>query len=186
MRQIRRGVFETNSSSVHSIAIPHKVPDIEAALKERYGGTTIRFHLGQYGWEEEEVSPADYLWTALYDVNDGEIDTGWQEYIEDVLDSMGFSATFETEYEDPVGTAYVDHGYNLSEFLAWLEANPHRLLKYLAGGRVWTGYDGLEETSLCFSATPSFTCYDNDSKSYYKADNPNYDEDEYVYFEKGN
>ena len=56
MRQIRKGTFETNSSSTHSLAIPKdsvKYPK------------SISFHLGEFGWGWEEEDPADYLYTAI-------------------------------------------------------------------------------------------------------------------------
>ena len=56
MRQIRNGVFETNSSSTHSIAIPRSCNNINY----------ISFHIGEFGWEWEEANPADYFYTAIY------------------------------------------------------------------------------------------------------------------------
>ena len=53
MKQIRNGVFETNSSSIHSIAIS-KEPVINFL-------DTIHFRLGEFGWEFDEVDSGDYL-----------------------------------------------------------------------------------------------------------------------------
>lgn len=65
--QIRRGVFETNSSSSHSLTIPDDLTDLNLF----YAGIprTIDVELGYYGWEEETyTSPAvklSYLFSGL-------------------------------------------------------------------------------------------------------------------------
>ena len=59
MIQIRAGVFETNSSSTHSIAISKKPVVI---------GKSIRFGIGEFGWENDCVDTADYLYTAILDM----------------------------------------------------------------------------------------------------------------------
>lgn len=58
MIKIRRNVFETNSSSTHAIAFARdadftKHPDI------------VNFRQGEFSWADEEVSPADYLYTYI-------------------------------------------------------------------------------------------------------------------------
>lgn len=76
MRTIRRNVFETNSSSVHSISINSKyVPDYDPFLEEdRIDGIVVDdyenrvlCHFGEFGWEEvtytTEMSKLSYLLT---------------------------------------------------------------------------------------------------------------------------
>ena len=61
MIQIRRNVFETNSSSTHSLAIPQDYNTYNIKKKK------INFHLGSYGRPSKPVkaNPADYLYTAI-------------------------------------------------------------------------------------------------------------------------
>lgn len=61
MRTIRRGVFESNSSSTHSIAISkEKVPNV--------AGRHVYFGAGEYGWGQDCVGDtASYLHTAIVD-----------------------------------------------------------------------------------------------------------------------
>ena len=61
MIQIRRNVFETNSSSTHSLAIPQDYDTYNIKKKK------INFHLGYYGRPSKPVkaNPADYLYTAI-------------------------------------------------------------------------------------------------------------------------
>ena len=61
MIQIRRNVFETNSSSMHSLAVPQDYSTYSIKKKK------INFHLGHYGRPSKPVkaNPADYLYTAI-------------------------------------------------------------------------------------------------------------------------
>lgn len=60
---IRRGIFETNSSSVHAITVTkNKVKDV-------YTGYSIEFATDEFGWEHRTyydfTDKARYLWTAI-------------------------------------------------------------------------------------------------------------------------
>lgn len=61
MIQIRNGVFETNSSSTHSICISKKPVDAD--------GCHVDFHFGEFGWENDDADVADYLYTAIYELD---------------------------------------------------------------------------------------------------------------------
>lgn len=54
---VHNGVFETNSSSVHSICIS------KAPVNPK--GQTIGFYLGEFGWENETYRASNYLYTAI-------------------------------------------------------------------------------------------------------------------------
>ena len=56
--KIRKGTFETNSSSTHSIAISKNKVSIPV-------GCSINFHIGEYGWEESKYNFPDYMYTSL-------------------------------------------------------------------------------------------------------------------------
>ena len=59
MIQVRKGVFETNSSSTHSIAIPRDC-----------GATNyVSFCDGEFGWGFSQVDPADYFYTAIHETS---------------------------------------------------------------------------------------------------------------------
>ena len=60
MVQIRRGIFETNSSSVHTIAIDERDLDKNKVPKK------VTFKLDNYGWGFSNISNMqDYIWTAI-------------------------------------------------------------------------------------------------------------------------
>lgn len=62
--QIRRGIFETNSSSVHAITVTGEKPHTTS-----YNGYTIEFTVGEFGWEHRTYygmyDKAAYLWTTI-------------------------------------------------------------------------------------------------------------------------
>lgn len=85
MRTIRSNVFETNSSSTHSIAIP----------KSCEANNFISFHVGEFGWGWNEVDPADYFYTAIYETsNTGEELKQKLDKLSSILESRGISYKF--------------------------------------------------------------------------------------------
>lgn len=71
MRQIRRGVFETNSSSTHSVTIRHKglAHNCMKISKDGY----IHTKIGEFGWEivnyKEQEDRLSYLVTMAAEKN---------------------------------------------------------------------------------------------------------------------
>lgn len=126
-RKIRNNVFETNSSSIHTLVIAH---DID---KNSVTPTEIHFNLGEFGWEYNNLSDmnskASYLWTyicvelAFYDTKHrwdekdlmyAEAQANVEKYMQvlrDILEPYGFTC----EFEDPEYTSscrksyYIDH-----------------------------------------------------------------------------
>lgn len=63
MIQVRRNVFETNSSSTHSLAVPQNFDTWHIGIRKR----KLVFHLGSFGRPTVtvKVKPTDYLYTAI-------------------------------------------------------------------------------------------------------------------------
>lgn len=134
-KQIRNSVFETNSSSTHSmcIAICDRVD-----LPEH-----LYFELGEFGWEFDTLSSisekASYLYTALVinDMFDG------IEHIKNILKLKGVETDFEeityNEYTSNDGSiykyvsngCYIDHGSDTIDFVNAILESPDRLLNFL-------------------------------------------------------
>lgn len=183
MIQIRRSVFETNSSSTHSIAIPRKIDrkDIPKSFV---------FNFGDFGWEDDEVDPCDYLYTAIYNCDQNMITERLQK-LSDCLERHNISYTFskpKPAWYDTSELSYggIDHAYELDScgFFSILE-DDDLLLRYLTEGRVYTGNDNCDTYSDypedCYCACS--TVFDEDWK---EVPNPNHDEEKYEYFFKGN
>lgn len=179
MIQIRQGVFETNSSSTHSICIPKKCDKII---------NHVDFRIGEYGWENDEADPASYLYTGiLYAYKKDEA----QELINDIANFLvnnDISFTFEKPKYDEYNRlsyeqGYIDHGYELCEFIEYILNDREAFLRYLSGGIVYTGNDNQDpQPSGCDICDEDY--YDYDLDKY--VPNPYHDIENYEYFYKGN
>lgn len=130
-QQIRIGVFETNSSSTHTISIANS-NEFSSYVPESH---VIFFGSGEFGWENEvyhsDKNKADYLWTGI--VTSGIFNA---ETIEKIKNSIQLLLarydcmtcfepykvekyeTCDREYTTFAKThGYIDHSDELSEFL---------------------------------------------------------------------
>lgn len=181
-RQIRNSVFETNSSSTHSIAISKKNPVI---------GKYIHFRIGEFGWENGCVDTADYLYTAILE----------QDNRDDLLNRLKEilnSYSIEYEFDEPLwhesydgedkwlGYGYVDHSYELIEFLNTILSNEDLLMRYLFGdSNVYTGNDNQDSCPAGCNIADR-TTWEYENGKYIEMPNPYHDPENYDYFFKGN
>lgn len=141
MKQIRRNVFETNSSSTHSLCITKNtlLDDLR---------THVDFKLMDFGWEFEVYNDVDskaaYLYTAL--CNNEEHDLILM--IADTLTKHGISYTFENPEDTRYGgyKAYIDHYNELEEQFNKLCSDENMLLRFLFSSEsfILTGNDNEE------------------------------------------
>lgn len=176
MIQIRKNVFETNSSSTHSICIsksPVVIPK----------GRKIYFAFGEYGWENDAVyDTASYLYTGIYENQD----EGQLEKLKSMLDEMGV----EYEFEKPtkrIGfweSGYVDHSLELKPFIEAVLSDKDLLARYLFGDSViYTGNDNEDCNPATFGVADE-TYWDYNEHA--EVPNPFHDAEHYDYFYKGN
>ena len=182
MKQIRCNVFETNSSSTHSIAIS-KTPVLA-------DGCHIHFYIGEYGWENDCVDTANYLYTAILLMEDSE---DLLEKLKAILDRHQISYEFEEpEYSEGgwLEGGYIDHSYETREFIDAVLADDDMLLRCLFGNSyVYTGNDNSSDRmDMCYCAKE--TVYQSEwINGRYVSElipNPNHDKTKYDYFFKGN
>ena len=109
MLQIRANVFETNSSSTHTLNISKRPVDDMPAH--------IDFHLGEFGWGFDDANFADYLYTAIMDL-DSEFNEERHEKakerlnkIRNLLGKYGITYTFEKPRDNV--WFYIDHSETL-------------------------------------------------------------------------
>jgi len=139
MKQIRQGVFETNSSSTHSICI---AKDADLTIPN-----SLHFEFGEFGWERDTLQSvnekASYLYTGLI-AQERNVDA---EKIFETLRGKGIDVTAEqrlvetrsyTNAEGEVVTynhsdneGYVDHSHDLEEFLNAVCEDENKLMSYL-------------------------------------------------------
>lgn len=186
MIQIRQSVFETNSSSIHSICISKAKPVLPDA---------IGFEFGEYGWGCGAVSTPNYIYTAIF-IMDEPKRTECFEKLKKIMEKNGIEAAYEeptfheSEWDGEVykwfDSGYIDHGYELESFIEELLDNEDLLLRCLfsSGSVVYTGHDNMyvEEYLPCRAADATY--YDHDRNQY--VPNPYHDPENFEYFLKEN
>jgi hypothetical protein len=181
-KQIRISVFETNSSSTHSICISKKPVNINT---ER----VIGFKIGDYGWENDCVDIKDYLYTAIMSFNDRD---ELLKKMTDILDKnnikyyLGKAEIHKSEYN---GYTYLDNGYidhydDTREFVDTALNDEAMLVRLLFGDScVYTGNDNQDDVpDGCGVAKHTYYDYNSNEDII----NPYHDSENYDYFYKGN
>jgi hypothetical protein len=155
-KQIRQGVFETNSSSTHSICI---AKDADLIIPQ-----SLHFKFGEFAWQHNTLrsteQKASYIYTGL-------IDTNRQKDVNkiiSILNQKGIKVTAEkpiyevhryTEsdgkvvtYTERVNGGYVDHADEMKPFLDAICKDPEKLMRYLFSplSFVITGNDEDDES----------------------------------------
>lgn len=191
MKTIRSNVFETNSSSTHSIAIP----------KNCESNNFISFHVDEFGWDWEEINPADYFYTAIYETSSTEKELREKlNQLSNVLESHGISyelspVKYHISIYDGVSylcldDGYIDHGSELTDFVNELLNDGDKLVRFLSRGLVFTGNDNSDAEQRCFIErdTEYLDDYNWRTKIESKIKNPYYMEDhnDYDWYWKGN
>lgn len=152
-KQIRKGVFETNSSSTHAICIATE--DVLNIPKD------IHFGFDDFGWEcdthKSHRAKANYLYTCLpYVAKDYKTLQQYLTFIYNTLKSHGVENIDMDNFEigistwkdinfyiQPANDCYVDHGYDAEEFVNAVCTDEDKLLHYLFSNKsyVETGND---------------------------------------------
>lgn len=143
MLKVRKNVFETNSSSVHSICITKKsINQIEFPEK-------IVFKHGEFGRDDMILNTpeekASYFYQAVCDLFTDKEKEKIINRIYSELGKYGIDAEFEPDMRDEFGLEYggIDHSYNLREWCTPLSNNMKKLLRFIFSDEsfVHTGSD---------------------------------------------
>lgn len=184
--KIRKGTWETNSSSTHSIAISKEKVDIPK-------GKTIRFNIGEYGWENAVRSFPDYLYTCLLECED---DAGLEK-LKSILDKWGVKYVFQKpkylywtsqvngEQHRYLDYGHIDHCGEAHDIMCIILNHEDLLARALFGdSAVYTGNDNqdYDDARDCWCAID--TIWSEKEKKFIP--NPDYDIEHYDYFFKGN
>lgn len=132
MINIRKGCFETNSSSTHSICI--------SKLKDYKIPSALYFELGEFGWQSRVYfgarDLASYLYTALWELYSDTDIVQYEKYknhIYEVLGKHDCEAVFCEPTPNSFGwvDGYIDHCYNLRDWVDRLMNSEATLMRYL-------------------------------------------------------
>lgn len=197
MIQIRNNMFETNSSSTHSLCIS----------KEEFDRTLIPKYLNiraneEFGWSQETYcdpeSKANYLFQVLYDCDcQAEIEA-LTEKINNIAQKYNVRISFPKPEADKFGMytdGYVDHAGDAVPFVQELIDDEDKLCRFLFNPNscIYTGSDCVDDPdAACYVAdtveSNGYTWgYDKDGD--YEPKNhihPLYNPDKYEYYFKGN
>lgn len=129
MIQIRHGVFETNSSSTHSVTVFSK--KFSPSTLDVYSDGYIHVNLGEFGWEVRNYYSQNerlsYLLTMLYELTGRNIPYSHnyeQNVMESMIESDDFTRIVEDvcSYTDADGIVidntygYIDHQSSTDEY----------------------------------------------------------------------
>ena len=195
MIKIRRNVFETNSSSTHSIAIPKDT-------SKDYRGRTVYFYMGEYGWEFDEPDPASYLYTAIncFWASEPDIREEKLNFLKNTLEKHGINYTMpEVKFEEAWKNketgrqyynpehGYIDHDHELGEFLEAVFRDEDTLLSFIFDGLVYTGNDNSDSLA-CFPQQRFGEEYAGKDKGWVQVENEYYDPNSvnFNWYVKGN
>ena len=181
MKQIRRNVFETNSSSTHSICISKAPVTV---------GNYIYFRIGEYGWGNDCVDTVDYLYTAILEQDDRD---ELLEKLKSILDSYHITYKFEEPkyWESDSGNKFldnggIDHSDETREFIDAVLSDEDMLMRCLFGDScVYTGNDNQDNDPGGCNIADEFT-WEYEGGKYIEKPNPYHNPEKYDYFYKGN
>ena len=147
MLNIRKGVIETNSSSVHCIVLS------QSGNRNPFPAS-LTLRGGEFGWEFDKLTTPEekayYLYTAMYciftwydDRSDFDAEV---EKLLNVLSDVGICAFAEEIKEED--WCSIDHSEDLPEFLAEVLSSPENILNFLFSHEsyVLTGNDNSDHT----------------------------------------
>lgn len=145
MKKQRNNVFETNSSSTHTITVINE--DVATPITPQQ----YFVELGEFGWEfnlyRTPISILSYLYTAIC-CNYG---LDYKKYINIIENTLSRVADIKIEWEEPIfeeydgkyylENGYIDHGYELKKWLEDLFNSEKLLLATIFEGVIETGND---------------------------------------------
>lgn len=120
---VRHGVFETNSSSSHSISISSDV-DKYKTLYPNEDGVYV-FTGGDFGWGYESYNDAEtkanYVATmsSMLAEDEPNVKGEYDRLLRDLLESVITDHTGITEFKYDLGDAYIDHQSVDDDMLSW-------------------------------------------------------------------
>lgn len=150
MFKIRRGIFETNSSSTHAICIANDIP---ADLPDK-----VIFKHKYFGWGYETFNTiedrASYLYECICGLteNDPKERNRLLNYVTDALWKSRIACEFEDDTYDEIGVREggIDHVDETIDFLKAILRSERKLKKFLFAdsSMIVTGNDNDEEFEL--------------------------------------
>ena len=166
MKKVRNGMFETNSSSTHTIIITDRNCE---------PGTLVDFKIGEFAWEIDKLNTIDekasYLYTLACECYGHDV---YQDLYERLIKygvkcECSRPAVFTMyEGENYLDNGYVDHAYCGLDFVNAIFHSERRLIRYLFSDEsfVVTGNDNCDGREC--AKMEEMTNVDYEHEEYYK------------------
>ena len=131
MINIRKGLFETNSSSTHSLCISTNNNNLEIP-------NSLYFDLNNFAWEHDILCTPNeigsYIYTGICELYTKEEAEDYKNYIYELLGDYGCEASFaEPEYSEwgGISNGSIDHCGELIPLLEQLRNSEKKLLRFI-------------------------------------------------------
>lgn len=131
MIKIRKGTFETNSSSTHAIVFSQDKENLFQVNK-------IDFKIGRFGLKKQKLNTLDekasYLYTAILDCFGKKSHNQYVNKLKELLKVNNIEYTFQEPIWNNNGfldNGYIDHAENLKDFIKFILSDVANLLCYL-------------------------------------------------------
>ena len=147
MIKIRRGMFETNSSSTHTIIVTDNKTE---------PGNLVDFAIGEFGWSFGTLTTIDEKASYLYTMACEMLSRDVYQDLYEILVKYGVecSCSVPAKFTKRSWGEYLDNGYvdhasdgDAKEFVERMLNHEHALIKYLFSDEsfVITGHDNCDE-----------------------------------------
>lgn len=178
-RQVRQGVFETNSSSTHAICISKDHDTSKLTLPD-----SVSFDHGEFGWECEKLrsvrEKASYLYEAILGTYYENSVEEKLDHIKEMLGKHGITCDFEPSSGKYWDDGYIDHvgEDDMPEWLENMMNDDDALLTYLFGDAfIVTGndngygfadimYEKLDDEKTSYGVFPRYGGYREEYNNY--------------------
>ena len=146
MKQIiRNKVFETNSSSIHTLTIFNdNRSNNYVKMLEDFDNIKYNIEVGEFGWEFEiysdPISILEYIYSFAYQMDlENDLNEGYVYKLKQLLPNTNFIKTEEDWYYYGI-----DHCYNWENDLDFIFENKENLAELMFNGEIRTGNDNSD------------------------------------------
>lgn len=152
---IRKGVFETNSSSIHTLTIFKDDDRDYIKLLEDFDSYHISIETGEYGWEWDTLNTPieilSYLYTYACSLGK---DNEYVIKLKEMLPNTNFIEPNYTSYSDTdrqyLEDGYIDHYEDFYNELDFIFNDKEELARCMFNGEIRTGNDNSYDTDSLF------------------------------------
>ena len=144
-QRLRRNIFETNSSSIHTLTVFNNAESIDYnKMLEDFDKVKYNIEVGEFGWDFETyndpISILEYLYSFAYQTDlENNLDEGYVYKLKQLLPSTNFIKPEEDRYYYGI-----DHCYDWENNLDFIFEDKENLAEVMFNGEIKTGNDNTD------------------------------------------